>query len=276
MDEDEFEAKETEGTTYYVLSVSEKKTLINGFMYIKELLLQYHNFKMHEAYKTLSDNNIKVYSVKTDCLTIHEDDVDKVYGYSFCRVWREGLLKFGTDIGTWRLEEKKTITLPTQLYTYKFNEVPEVPKISNVKVEVEDEWDTKTICEKIMLRNPVIIRGKFPGTGKSYIGEFFQKMGKNVLFVVPTKRLLQEKEVEATTYNKFFSIAVHEAVGEKLPLENEVFQVLGSKAPYRCLIIPLSMWWCLTRFICLTYMFWIRSDGSLKKILILSLLGRAM
>ena len=217
MDEDEFEARETEGTKYYVLSVSEKKTLINGFMYIKELLLQYHNSKMYEAYKTLSDNNIKVYSVKTDCLTIHEDDVDKVYGYSFCRVWREGLLKFGTDIGTWRLEEKKTITLPTQLYTYKFNEVPEIPKISNVKVEVEDEWDNKTICEKIMLRNPVIIRGKFPGTGKSYIGEYFQKICKNVLFVVPANRLLQEKEVEATTYNKFFSIAVHEDVGEKLP-----------------------------------------------------------
>ena len=186
-------------------------------MYIKELFLQYHNFKMYEAYKTLSDNNIKVYSVKTDCLTIHEDDVDKVYGYNFCRVWREGLLKFGTDIGTWRLEEKKTIPLPTQLYTYKFNEVPEIPKISNIKVEVEDEWDTKAICEKIMLRNPVIVRGKFPGTGKSYIGEYFQKMGKNVLFVVPTNRLLQEKEVEATTYNKFFSIAVHEDVGEKLP-----------------------------------------------------------
>ena len=95
--------------------------------------------------------------------------------------------------------------------------MPEIPKISNIKVEVEDEWDTKAICEKIMLRNPVIVRGKFPGTGKSYIGEYFQKMGKNVLFVVPTNRLLQEKEVEATTYNKFFSIAVHEDVGEKLP-----------------------------------------------------------
>ena len=227
VDEDEFETKETEGTKYYVLSVSEKKTLINGFMYIKELLLQYHNFKMYEAYKTLKDNNIKVYSVKTDCLTIHEDDVDKVYGYNFCRVWREGLLKFGTDIGTWRLEEKKTITLPTQLYTYKFNEVPEIPKISNVKVEIEDQWDTKAICEKIMLRNPVIIRARFAGSGKSYIGEYFQNMGKNVLFVVPTNRLLQEKEVEATTNNKFFSIAVHDDVGEKLPqLDYSSFDII--------------------------------------------------
>ena len=217
VDEDEFETKETEGTKYYVLSVSEKKTLINGFMYIKELLLQYHNFKMYEAYKTLSDNNIKVYSVKTDCLTIHEDDVDKVYGYNFCRVWREGLLKFGTGIGTWRLEEKKTITLPTQLYTYKFNEVPEIPKVSNVKIEVEDEWRTKAICEKIAKRNPCLIRARYAGSGKSYTGEYFQKLGYNVLFVVPTNRLLQEKEVEATTYNKLFSIAVHEDVGEKLP-----------------------------------------------------------
>ena len=154
VDEDEIETKETEGTKCYVLSVSEKKTLINGFMYIKELLLQYHNFKMYEAYKTLSDNSIKACNVKTDCFTIHADDVVKVYGYRFCCVWREGLLKFGTDIGNWRLEEKKTITLPTQLYTYKFNEVPEMLKIRNIKVEVEDEWDTKTICEKIMLRTP--------------------------------------------------------------------------------------------------------------------------
>ena len=149
VDEDEFETKETEGTKYYVLSVSEKKTLINGFMYIKELLLQNHIFKMYEAYKTLSDNNIKVYSVKTDCLTIHEDDVRKVYGYNFCRVWREGLLEFGTDIGTWRLEEKKTITLPTQLYTYKLNEVPEIPKIRNIKVELRTSGILKQSARKL-------------------------------------------------------------------------------------------------------------------------------
>ena len=87
--------KDTEGMTYYVLNVSDKKVLSNGFTYIKELLLQYHNFKMYETYKTLTDNNIKVYSVKTDSFTIHKDDLDKVYGYTYLRKWREGLLKFG-------------------------------------------------------------------------------------------------------------------------------------------------------------------------------------
>ena len=45
------------------------------------------------------------------------------------------------------------------------------------------------------------------------VGDCFQQMGKNVLFAVPTNRL----DVEPTTYNKFFSIAVHEDVGERLP-----------------------------------------------------------
>ena len=86
-------------------------------------------------------------------------------------------------------------------------------------------------------------------------------MCKNVWFVVPTNRLLQEKEVEATTYNKFFSIAVHEDVGEKLPaFDYSPLNVVVFDEVYMGQIC----------------MYWIRSDGSLKKILILSLLGRAM
>ena len=114
-----------------------------------------------------------------------------------------------------------TITLPTQPYKYKFNELPEIPKIKNINISIEDEGNTESICKKVIKQNPVIVRGKFPGTGKSYIGQHFQKMNKNVLFVVPTNRQLQEiqdKGIEATTYNKFFSIAVHEDVGEKLPI----------------------------------------------------------
>ena len=221
LEDDEMRVRDTEGMTYYVLNVSDEKVLSNGFTYIKELLLQYHNFKMYETYKTLTDNNIKVYSVKTDSITIHEDDLDKVYGYTYLRKWREGLLKFGDEIGDWRLEEKHTITLPTQPYKYKFTELPEIPKIKNINISIEDEWNTESICKKVIKQNPVIVRGKFPGTGKSYIGQHFQKMNKNVLFVVPTNRQLQEiqdKGIEATTYNKFFSIAVHEDVGEKLPI----------------------------------------------------------
>ena len=247
LEDDEMRVKDTEGTAHYVLNVSDKKVLTNGFMYIKELLLQYHNFKRYETYKTLTDNNIKVYSVKTNSITIHKDDLDKVYGYTYLRKWQEGLLKFGDEIGDWRLEEKHTITLPTQPYKYKFNELPEIPKINNINISIEDEWNTESICKKVIKQNPVIIRGKFPGTGKSYIGQHFQKMNKNVLFVVPTNRQLQEiqdKGIEATTYNKFFSIAVHEGVGEKLPIyDYSPYDVVGFDEIYMLNLYTLNKFW---------------------------------
>ena len=45
--------------------------------YIMELLMQMHNNKMMNAYDTLLNNDINVYSVKTDCFTIKADDLDK-------------------------------------------------------------------------------------------------------------------------------------------------------------------------------------------------------
>ena len=64
--------------------------------YIKELLLQYHNFAMYDAYTKLRSNDVKVYSVKTDAFTIHEDDLNKVKGIPNCVMpsLREGILKF--------------------------------------------------------------------------------------------------------------------------------------------------------------------------------------
>ena len=116
VDEDSSQLEEYPvGETYYVLNVADKKVLSNGFIYIKELLLQYHNFKMYEAYKTMTDNNVKVYSVKTDAFVIHEHDLDKVVRFQlFGR--SNGLLKGGNEIGDWRIEDKTHIQLPPLIY----------------------------------------------------------------------------------------------------------------------------------------------------------------
>ena len=93
--------------------------------------------------------------------------------------------------------------------------------MKNETIPIEDEWDTKSICEKILTANaPVIIKAKYAGSGKSYIGEYFAQMNNQVLFVMPNNRQLQEKlcdGLEATTYNKFFSIAVDEEEKGNMP-----------------------------------------------------------
>ena len=43
---------------------------MNGYRFIKELILQHHNFDMNEAYETLMRDGVKVYSVKTDAFVI--------------------------------------------------------------------------------------------------------------------------------------------------------------------------------------------------------------
>ena len=199
---------EIDETKYYVLNVSDERCLSNGFRYIKELLLQDHNYRVYEAYETLKDNGIGVYSVKTDALTIKKDDVARTVK----------LLKVEEEkhkIGGWRVEKSKRVRLPSDDYKLKYNELVDVPQPKNERLNIEDEWDTETISKQIVESNPVMIKAEYGGSGKSYIAKYFAKLGKKVLFVVGTNHLGQNCECESATVNKFFSIAIEE--GETLP-----------------------------------------------------------
>ncbi|MFM7985446.1 MAG: hypothetical protein ACKPKO_39640, partial [Candidatus Fonsibacter sp.] len=61
----------------YITPVSEKTTLINGFRYIKEYLIQYHNMLMHDSYNKLRKNGVDVFTVKTDAFVIRSSDLEK-------------------------------------------------------------------------------------------------------------------------------------------------------------------------------------------------------
>ena len=116
--------------------------------------------------------------------------------------YQTGILNFEEGIGKWRLTNK-SIKFPTNKYIFRYNDLIEVPKLENEPIEVVDEWDPPGICKQIEKQNPCMIRAKFAGSGKSYIGQYFKKVHKQILFVVPQNRLSQEIEGDATTYNMF-------------------------------------------------------------------------
>ena len=208
--------KTTFGETYYILNTTDRKKIVNGFRYIKELLLQYHNYAMYEAYTKLEAKGVKVYSVKSDAFTIHQDDLSKVRPNPnhFIKSYREGILNFESAIGNWRVSTSR-INYPTEKYKFKYNKLIQIPIQENEALDVVDEWDTEAVCKQIIPNSPCMIRAKFAGSGKSYIGQYLNKMGYKVLFVVPHNRLSQEIEGKATTLNMFFSIPVHK--GDDLP-----------------------------------------------------------
>ena len=215
-DEEEDEERRHKGDTYFVLNTTVREKLVNGFRYIKELLLQYHNFAMYEAYTKLEEKGVKVYSVKSDAFTIHRYDLFRVVPQPnhFIKLYREGILNFESAIGNWRVSTSR-INYPTEKYKFKYNKLIQIPLQENEALDVVDEWDTEAVCKQIIPNSPCMIRAKFAGSGKSYIGQYLNKMGYNVLFVVPHNRLSQEIEGNATTLNMFFSIPVNK--GDDLP-----------------------------------------------------------
>ena len=215
-DEETEEERRHKGDTYYILNTTDRQTLVNGYRYIKELLLQYHNYAMYEAYTKLEEKGVKVYSVKSDAFTIHQDNLSKVKPNPnhFIKSYREGILNFESAIGNWRVSTSR-INYPTEKYKFRYNKLITIPLQENEALDVVDEWDTEVLCKQLIQSSPCIIRAKYPGSGKSFLGQYLNKMGYNVLFVVPHNRLSQEIEGEATTLNMFFSIPVNK--GDDLP-----------------------------------------------------------
>jgi hypothetical protein len=186
-------------TKYFILTVSDSANLKNGFRYIKELLLQHHNYKMYKDYNALIAQGVEVFSVKTDAFTIKPEDLEIA----------TSCLHFSKDIGGWRHAKDDDIKLPSENYQYKFNTEIPITRPAFERVELLDEWDADKMCRIFEEKKRVIVRANLPGSGKSYACEQMKKRGHKVLFVCPTNKLVQKYKEDGVTLNKFFSIGIN-------------------------------------------------------------------
>ena len=225
---------ENKGESYYVLNLKDKAQLQNGFRYIKELLLQYHNFKMYQDYYKLRSNGVKVYSVKTDAFVIQRCDEERT----------KEILNFHNGIGGWRISKYEDIKIPSVEYEIAKNEIIEIPTYEHKVIEFKNECDTDNIIEVIKKNNPMMIRGVYPGTGKSFICQKMVDKGYKVIFVCPTNRLLQEFEGDALTLNKFFGISFGDVKLE--PFDYSGYDVIVFDEIY---FSSLSTYWRIKQFV---------------------------
>ena len=187
VDEEHYTAEE-EQASYYILNLKDTSRLRNGFRYVKELLLQYHNFRMYQDYSKLHQNGINVFSVKTDAFVIQRSDITKA---------RE-LLIFNNEIGGWRVSNDESIKFPTVDYEVSQNELIQVPVYESKTIDIVDEYDTDNIIEIIKEHNPIMVRGALPGTGNHInVKKWLIKI--IMYFFCPTNKLLQAFEGEAMT-----------------------------------------------------------------------------
>jgi hypothetical protein len=180
------------------LKIKDQVNLQNGFRYVKELLLQIHNYKIYSDYHKLLSAGVDVFSVKTDAFTIKQDDITVA----------EQVLKFSKDIGGWRLSKEEGIKLPTVQYSMVENRQIIVDALPFERINITDEWDVKEICKVFEEKKRVMVRANLPGSGKSYACEYMQSLGHKVLFVCPTNKLTQKYGNDGVTLNKFFGLSV--------------------------------------------------------------------
>jgi hypothetical protein len=153
-----FEADFT-GEKLYILTQSVSATLHNGFHYVKDLVLEHHNFAMYRAISKLRQHNISIFSIKTDALTIRSEHLELA----------KELLDFSPGIGKWRHSKTgadiKFPTKPLHNFDNKLIKISK-PEINNIPITIEQEYDTEYICKEIVEKtqnfiNPRKICGKW-------------------------------------------------------------------------------------------------------------------
>ena len=124
---------------------------------------------MYQDYLKLVENNVDVWSVKTDAFVIRREHLRRA----------KKALDFNEEIGGWRHEKgKKPLEARVKL-EQKPNELTPIPVYKNETKHVKDEWDTEAIAKDIIKHNPLMIRSKYAGGGKSHIAKHFNKLGYN-------------------------------------------------------------------------------------------------
>ena len=195
----------------YILNMEAKASLHNGFRYIKEMLVQYHNFNLNKAYEKMIEKDIKVFTVKTDAFTVLKKDVEVVMT----------LLDFGDKIGKWRVSKTKGINLPISNFIKKEASEIKFSEYTNnhIDLTIEEEYDTDKLCDIFESKKRIMIRADLPGSGKSYSCESLTKRGYNILFVCPTNVLTDKYEnshnTRITDNLKFFCFGFTENTKKK-------------------------------------------------------------
>jgi hypothetical protein len=158
---------EQRGEPFFVLVIKAQKRLRNGFRFIKELLLQGHNFKMMDAYDRLVDAGVKMHSVKTDCFTIPAE----------CEAKAREVLAFDQGIGTWRVSKTDDIIFPFDNLKCVELEDIEFSHLVTQELAIADEWNTDEMCDHFEQQRRVMVRAEFAGCGKSYACKAMEARG---------------------------------------------------------------------------------------------------
>jgi hypothetical protein len=179
----------------YLLIVEKKETLIDGFRQIKEMIYDIQAIKLFSLYNDVIQKGITPVGIKTDAILVKSS-----------RVLLEKYFQFDeTKIGALKFESGKTLI--NKKIVQEKNKLMEFPEISINNIPLKDEYDTKAINGIFDAHNRILIKGVYPGVGKTT--SVINFTNHKILFVTPWNSLaqdLQRKGHKAITLNMLLGI----------------------------------------------------------------------
>ena len=132
-------------------------------------------FLMHQSCQTLIENDIQIYSVKTDALTVEKSDMSKA----------NELFNFNDGLGSSNLSKENNIILPARQWNLVINHETEIKQLEIHHLDVPDEWDTKAVCKRIQEHKRVMVRAEYAGCGKSYAARYMNRLKIQSVICMP-------------------------------------------------------------------------------------------
>ena len=183
----------------YIVKISNEKKLITNLMPIKNMVYWNMRLLLLSMYNKLSQIRT-IYGIKTDCLLFnsgnHQDEKD-IHKF----------FKINNDFGNYKLEKNKHL-IDTKIKV-NINTNVEIVDFSQINVKTfDDEYDTNTINEYITEVRHVLVKGNYPGTGKSTLALNFDS---KCLMICPYNNLCQEfgkQNITAITFDKLFGLVL--------------------------------------------------------------------
>jgi hypothetical protein len=178
----------------YLVKIQDSKKLINGFTPIKDMIYLNQKIKLLKQYDELVKLGYDIKGIKTDCI-FFQGSLNKLGDN----------IKLSNEIGEFKIEENKyLINKPIVLEDNKLIDIKDFSKLQIT--EFEDERDIPLMNEYITNNKNVLIKGLYPGVGKSTMCKDFDK---KALFVCPYNKLCQNTRTEnfdSITYCKLFGL----------------------------------------------------------------------
>jgi len=179
----EVEVAVTHGITIHILVIDKTANLVDGYRTIKELIYNNMAIFMFNLYNKVIEAGIKPKGIKTDSILVFEskEELEKHFTFN------------PNVIGGLKFESGKTCTDSpiVQRSNYAFS----IPQEQINNIEIKNEYDTNELKIIFDNHNRILIKGLYPGVGKSFAVLNYKGV-KKILFVTPFNKLAQQTRVK--------------------------------------------------------------------------------